>query len=121
MPRAGRDVNVYLRITPLGDVGCHNPPPLKGSTSSSTHFRPRIDSDTICHIRPGSTTSLACSTIVARYCPLWAYHSLIVLFLGIHEQLLSGSPILEVLWPPSCLTSEFLRNPKPVSSQKTLC
>ncbi|CAN6567634.1 unnamed protein product [Malus baccata var. baccata] len=26
--------------------------------------------------RPGSTTSRAHSTTVARYCPLWAYHSL---------------------------------------------
>ncbi|RXH82990.1 hypothetical protein DVH24_003488 [Malus domestica] len=47
-----------------------------------------------------------------------AYHSLTVLFLGTHEQLPSGPPILGVLWPPSLLTSEFLRNPKPMSSQK---
>ncbi|RXH68325.1 hypothetical protein DVH24_030658 [Malus domestica] len=25
----GRDGNIHLRITPLGDVGCHNPPPLR--------------------------------------------------------------------------------------------
>ncbi|RXH87147.1 hypothetical protein DVH24_028647 [Malus domestica] len=24
----GKDVNIHLRITPLGDVGCYNPPPL---------------------------------------------------------------------------------------------
>ena len=24
----GRDWNIHIRITPLGDVGCHNPPPL---------------------------------------------------------------------------------------------
>ena len=24
----GRDVNIHIRITPLGDVGSHNPPPL---------------------------------------------------------------------------------------------
>ncbi|CAN6687823.1 unnamed protein product [Malus baccata var. baccata] len=48
-------------------------------------------------------------------------HALTVLFLGTHEQLPSGSPILGVLWFPSRLTSEFLRNPKPVSSQKASC
>ncbi|RXH85654.1 hypothetical protein DVH24_009475 [Malus domestica] len=71
--------------------------------------------------RPESTTSLARSTTIAQYCPLWAYHSLTVLFLGTHEQFPNGSPILGVVWPPSCLTSEFLRNPKPVSSQKASC
>ena len=24
----GRDENIHIRITPLGDVGSHNPPPL---------------------------------------------------------------------------------------------
>ena len=24
----GKDGNIHIRITPLGDVGCHNPPPL---------------------------------------------------------------------------------------------
>ncbi|CAN6686030.1 unnamed protein product [Malus baccata var. baccata] len=73
------------------------------------------------HPGPGWITSRACSTTVARYCPLWAYHSLTVLFLGTHEQLPSGSPIMGVLWSPSRLTSEFRWNPKPVSSQKTSC
>ncbi|RXH99587.1 hypothetical protein DVH24_021389 [Malus domestica] len=71
--------------------------------------------------RLGSTTSRTHSTTVARYCPFWAYHSLTVLFLGTHEQLSNGSPILGMLWPPSCLTSVFLQNPKPVSSQKASC
>ncbi|CAN6697459.1 unnamed protein product [Malus baccata var. baccata] len=48
-------------------------------------------------------------------------HALTVLFLGTHEQLPSGSPILGMLWPPSRLTSEFLRNPKPMSSEKASC
>ncbi|KAM2691221.1 hypothetical protein EV2_005642 [Malus domestica] len=48
-------------------------------------------------------------------------HVLTVLFLGTHEQLPSASPILGVLWPPTRLTSEFLWNPKPVSSQKASC
>ncbi|KAM1340538.1 hypothetical protein ACFX2H_038912 [Malus domestica] len=58
------------------------------------------------------------STILSA---LGSDHALTVLFLGTHEQLPSGSPILGVLWPPSRLTSEFLRNPKPVSSQKASC
>ncbi|RXI03811.1 hypothetical protein DVH24_038085 [Malus domestica] len=69
----------------------------------------------------GWTTSQARSTTVARYCLLWAYHALTILFLGTHEQLPKGSPILGVLWPHSRLTSEFLRNLKPVSSQKASC
>ncbi|CAN6716178.1 unnamed protein product [Malus baccata var. baccata] len=48
-------------------------------------------------------------------------HALTVLFMGTHEQLPNGSPIMGVLWPPSRLTSEFRRNPKPVSSQKASC
>ncbi|CAN6556240.1 unnamed protein product [Malus baccata var. baccata] len=58
------------------------------------------------------------STILSALGP---NHALTVLFLGTHEQLPSGSPILGVLWPPSRLTSEFLWNPKPVSSQKASC
>ncbi|RXH94360.1 hypothetical protein DVH24_024044 [Malus domestica] len=72
-------------------------------------------------INSESTTSRARSTTIARYCPLWAYHSLMVLFLGTHEQLPSGLPILGVLWSPSRLTLEFLRNPKSVSFQKISC
>ncbi|CAN6699177.1 unnamed protein product [Malus baccata var. baccata] len=68
-----------------------------------------------------STTSRARSTTVAQYCPFWAYHSLTILFSGTHEQLPSGSSILGVLWPPSRLTSKFLRNPKSVISQKVSC
>ncbi|KAM0976362.1 hypothetical protein PS2_018958 [Malus domestica] len=44
----GRDGNIHLRITPMGDVGCYNPPSLGGPTSSSAHFRPGIGSNTIC-------------------------------------------------------------------------
>ncbi|CAN6693108.1 unnamed protein product [Malus baccata var. baccata] len=40
-----------------------------------------------------------------------------VLFMGTHEQLPGGSPILGVLWPPSRSTSEFLRNLKPLATQ----
>ena len=34
----GRDVNIHLRITPLGDVGCHNPPSL-GARRPRRHTR----------------------------------------------------------------------------------
>ncbi|RXH75464.1 hypothetical protein DVH24_030185 [Malus domestica] len=73
----------------------------------------------VSHPGPGRTTFRGRSTTIARYCPFWAYHSLTVLFLGTHEQLPSGSPIMGV--NPSRLTSEFLRNPKSVSSQKASC
>ncbi|CAN6587381.1 unnamed protein product [Malus baccata var. baccata] len=45
------------------------------------------------HPGPGRNTSEARFTIVARYYPFWAYHSLTVLFLGTHEQL----PRLDIL------------------------
>ncbi|KAI5349205.1 hypothetical protein L3X38_002092 [Prunus dulcis] len=62
------------------------------------HFRAKL----LSHPRIGSA--------VARYCPLWAPLSArTVLFLGAHEQLPSGSPILGLLQPPTRLTSEFLR------------
>ncbi|RXH72675.1 hypothetical protein DVH24_012359 [Malus domestica] len=48
-------------------------------------------------------------------------HALTVLFMGTHEQLPSGSPMIGVLWSSSRLTSEFRQNPKPVSSQKASC
>ncbi|RXI03168.1 hypothetical protein DVH24_003820 [Malus domestica] len=67
----------------------------------------------VSHPGPGRIISWVRSTTVGRYSPLWAYHSLTVLFLGTHEQFPSGSPIMGVLWPPSHLTSKFLRNPKP--------
>ncbi|KAM1131448.1 hypothetical protein ACFX19_046680 [Malus domestica] len=38
------------------------------------------------HPGPGRITSRARSTTVARYCPLWAYHSLTVLFMGTHTR-----------------------------------
>ncbi|RXH77800.1 hypothetical protein DVH24_039771 [Malus domestica] len=44
------------------------------------------------------------SITVARYCLFWAYHFLIVLFMGTHEQFPSELPILGVLWPPSRLS-----------------
>ncbi|RXH95926.1 hypothetical protein DVH24_008426 [Malus domestica] len=48
-------------------------------------------------------------------------HALTVLFLGTHEQLPSGSPIMGVLSRATRLTSEFQWYPKPVSSQKASC
>ncbi|KAM1736911.1 hypothetical protein ACFX12_015215 [Malus domestica] len=117
----GRDENIHLRITPLGDMRCYNPPPLgaqrprRHTSDQGLALIPFVTS------RPGVTTSRAHSTTVARYCPLWVYHSLMVLFLGTHKRFPNGSPIMGVLWPLSRLTSEFLRNPKPMSSQKASC
>ncbi|CAN6727580.1 unnamed protein product [Malus baccata var. baccata] len=38
----GRDENIHLRITPLGDVGCYNPPPL-GARRPRRHTTARAD------------------------------------------------------------------------------
>ncbi|CAN6677279.1 unnamed protein product [Malus baccata var. baccata] len=93
-----------------------------GPTSSSAHFHLGIGSDTICHISVWVHHILGPfhhrSTILSA---LGLDHTLTVLFLGTHEQLPRRSPILGLLWPPSHLTSEFLRNRKPVSSQKASC
>ncbi|KAM7478139.1 hypothetical protein LguiA_026352 [Lonicera macranthoides] len=48
----------------------------------------------------------------------WAALSLTALFLGAHDQLPKGSPILGLLWPTTRLTSKFSWDPKPVSPQK---
>ncbi|CAN6706610.1 unnamed protein product [Malus baccata var. baccata] len=40
----GRDGNINLRITPLGDVGCHNPPPL-GARRPRRHTTARVRAD----------------------------------------------------------------------------
>ncbi|KAM2485923.1 hypothetical protein ACFX1W_038058 [Malus domestica] len=80
----GRDGNIHLKITPLGDVGCYNPHSLRArrprryTSGQGLALIPLVTS------RPRSTTSRARSTTVARYCPLWTYHSLTVLFLGAH-------------------------------------
>ena len=37
----GRDENIHLRITPLGDVGCYNPPPL-GARRPRRHTTARV-------------------------------------------------------------------------------
>ena len=37
----GRDVNTHIRITPLGDVGSHNPPPL-GARRPRRHTTARV-------------------------------------------------------------------------------
>ncbi|RXH93652.1 hypothetical protein DVH24_014228 [Malus domestica] len=65
-----------------------------------------------------SRARLRRSTILSALGP---DHALTILFLGTHEQLPSGSPIIEVLSRATHLTSEFQRNPKPVSFQKALC
>ncbi|CAN6586140.1 unnamed protein product [Malus baccata var. baccata] len=37
----GKDGNIHLRITPLGDVGCYNPPPL-GARRPRRHTTTKI-------------------------------------------------------------------------------
>ena len=100
----GRDENIYIRLTgsiPLGDVGsCNN-----------------------CHIPARAPTTsqaqLHRSMILSALGP---DHTLTVLFLGTYASktsqwvTLPGNALAH-----SCLTSEFLRNPRPVSSQKASC
>ena len=119
----GRDGNIHIRITPLGDVGSHNPPPL-GARRPRRHTSGQgLALIPNCHIPTrGSTTSRACSTTVAQYCPLWAPTTPSrFCFWELTRELPGGSPILGLLSCATRLTSEFLRNPKPVSSQKALC
>ncbi|CAL8999183.1 unnamed protein product, partial [Prunus brigantina] len=82
----------HITPSPLVDVGCYNPLPSRAR-------RPRRHTRTT--RQSGSDTKLShpgTGSAVARYCPLWApLSALTVLFLGAHEQLPSGSPILELL------------------------
>ncbi|CAL2262866.1 unnamed protein product [Prunus armeniaca] len=84
----------YITSSPLVDVGCFNPPPL-GTQRPRRH--------TLSTRHSGSNTKLSYLEIgsaVARYCPLWGpLFALTILFLITHEQLLSGSPFLGLLWP----------------------
>ncbi|KAM1472316.1 hypothetical protein ACFXTO_043108 [Malus domestica] len=90
----GRDGNIHLRITPLGDVGCYNPPPLGARCPRQHTFGQGLVLIPHCHI-PARTGPLPrLDSAIARYCPLWAYHSLTILFLRTHEQLPSGLPIM---------------------------
>ena len=122
----GRYENIHIRLTgstPLGDVGSYNPPPLRARRPrwhTSGHGLALIPN---CHIPPRAPTTFQArirrSTILSALGP---DHALTVLFLGTHA---SGTSQW-VTHPRnalahSCLTSEFLRNPKPVSSQKASC
>ncbi|KAM2377343.1 hypothetical protein TB2_043438 [Malus domestica] len=113
----GRDENIHLRITPLCDVGCYNPSPLGARRPRRHTFDQGLALIPFVTSRPGADHFPGPlhhrSTILSA---LGLDHALTVLFLRTHEQLPNGSPILEVLWPHSHLTSEFLWNPKPVSS-----
>ena len=50
----GRDKNIHLRITPLGDVGCHNPPPLGARRPRRHTSGQELALIPFCHIRPGA-------------------------------------------------------------------
>ena len=122
----GRDENIHIRLTrstPLGDVGYYNPPPL-GARRPRRHTSGQgLALIPNCHIPAQAPTTsrarLSCSTILSALGP---DHALIVLFLGTHVRRTSQW----VTHPENALvrtrlTSEFLGNPKPVSSQKASC
>ncbi|RXI09453.1 hypothetical protein DVH24_034070 [Malus domestica] len=46
----GMDRNIHLRITPLGDVGCYNPPPLGARRPRRHTFGQGLALIPICHI-----------------------------------------------------------------------
>ena len=83
----GRDGNIHIRITPLGDVGSHNPPPL-GARCPRRHTTARVrlwyqivTSRPGVHHIPGSLHHR--STILSALGPDYA---LTVLFLGTHTR-----------------------------------
>ncbi|KAM1752941.1 hypothetical protein ACFX12_005584 [Malus domestica] len=119
----GRDENIHLRIIPLGDVGCYNPPPLGARRPRRHTSDQRLALIPFVTSRPGTDHFPGLfqhrSTILSALGP---NHALTVLFLGTHEQLPSGgSPIMRLLSRATHLTFEFQWNPKPMSSQKTSC
>ncbi|CAL2262913.1 unnamed protein product [Prunus armeniaca] len=91
----------HITPSPLVNVGCYNPLPLR-ARSPRRH---------ICTTRQsGYDTKLSYPGIgfaVTRYCPLWPpLFAFTVLFLGTHEQLPNRSPILGLLYPQLA----YLRN-----------
>ncbi|RXH98754.1 hypothetical protein DVH24_011079 [Malus domestica] len=88
----GKDENIHLRITSLGDVGCYNPPPLKGPTF---YFLKVVNE---CHIPAQAQPFLRLDSVIARYCPLWAPTTPSrFCFWELTRELSSGSPILGLL------------------------
>ncbi|KAM1038134.1 hypothetical protein ACFX2C_032863 [Malus domestica] len=110
----GRDENIHLRTTLLCDVGCHNPPPLgarrprRHTSGQGLALIPFFTS------RPGADHFPS---------PLY-HHSMILSALGLlfpHGFVFGNSRATSQWVTHPGLTSEFLWNPKSVSSQKTSC
>ena len=112
----GRDENIHIRITPLGDVGSYNPPPL-GARRPRRHTSGQgLAMIPNCHI-PDPLHH--CSTILSALGPDYALTGFC--FWELTRELPSGSPIMGVLSRATRLSSKFPWNPKPVSSQKASC
>ncbi|CAN6567741.1 unnamed protein product [Malus baccata var. baccata] len=120
-----RDDNIHIRhrgSTPLGDVGCYNPPPL-----GARHPRRHTSSQGLalipnCHILPRTPNTswarLHHSTILSALGP---NHTFTVLFLGTHTRTYQLVTHPGIALMRTRLTSEFQWNLKPVSSQKASC
>ena len=95
--------HVHIRLTrssPLGDVGSYNPSPLGARRPHGHTSGQGVALIPNYHIPARARPLPELDSAIARYCPLWApLSALTVLFLGAHEQLPSGSPILGLLQP----------------------
>ncbi|CAN6719438.1 unnamed protein product [Malus baccata var. baccata] len=107
----GRDETIHIRLrgsTPLGDVGCYNPPPLR-----ARHPRRHTSGQGLalipnCHIPTQAPTTsrarLHCITILSALGP---DHALTVLFLGTHMRTSQWVTHHRIALARTCLTSEF--------------
>ncbi|RXI06843.1 hypothetical protein DVH24_025979 [Malus domestica] len=121
----GRGGHVHIRLrgsTPLGDVGCNNPPPLRARRPCWHTSCQGLALIPNCHIPAWAPTPsrarLRRSTILSTLGP---NHSLTVLFLGTHTRTSQGVTHLGNALTRTRLTSEFRWNPKSVCSQKASC
>ncbi|RXH84513.1 hypothetical protein DVH24_032797, partial [Malus domestica] len=115
----GRDENIHLRITPLGDVRCYKIQ-IANKQINKNHITRW--GNPICHISARDPTTsrarLRYNTILSALGP---NHALTVLFLGTHTRTSQWVTHHGIALARTHLTSEFRWNPKPVSSQKASC
>ena len=105
--------NIHVRLkgsTPLSNVGSYNPSPPLGARCPSQHTSGQgVALIPNCHI----LVRLHCSTIL-----LVLGHALTILFLRTYTRTSQWITHHGIALVRTRLTSEFLQNPKPMSSQK---
>ena len=121
----GRDENIHIRLTrstPLGDVGSYNPPHL-----GARHPRWHTSGQELAMIPNYHIPARTPTTSRARFCrntilsALGPDHASRFCFWNSREQNFQWVTHHGNALAHSRLTLEFLRNPKPVSSQKASC